>query len=226
MIANVFEVLAKQLDDYFRAAPPRTFHTAANSPETTPVFGADNDPVVKIVSFLQQEDQHEFIKFPLNKVTPILINVEEEGHLRPADRFSRVSDNGKREIVFPDVRLNLYMLLVSNFYDYTDALYYLGLIVKFFQTNPVLDRKEIPEIDHAIDKLTIELITLPFAEQNEVWNSLRSAYHPSLLYRVKMVVFQDEALPSRTATEVKEIITKTNNLESQTYRREKKAEES
>ena len=38
----------------------------------------------------------------------------------------------------------------------------------------------------------MELTTLPFAEQNEVWSALRTTYHPSVLYKVKMVVFKDE----------------------------------
>lgn len=200
MIANVFEVLAKQLDAYFEEAPSRVFHfrngnglseiSSADLSATNE--GEDNDPKVKIVSFLQQENQQEFIKFPLNKVTPILINVEEEAFLRPADRFSRVSATGSRDKVFPDIRLNLNILFVSHFFDYTDALYYLGLIVKFFQQRPIWDKQNTPDLHPEIEKLLFELITLPFSEQNEVWNSLRSAYHPSLLYRVKMLVFQDQ----------------------------------
>ena len=43
-----------------------------------------------------------------------------------------------------------------------------------------------------IERLVIELVTLPFSQQNEIWSALRVAYHPSVLYKVKMVVFQDE----------------------------------
>jgi len=32
---------------------------------------------------------------------------------------------------------------------------------------------------------------LPFSEQNEMWNALRTIYHPSVLYKVKMIVFRD-----------------------------------
>ena len=42
----------------------------------------------------------------------------------------------------------------------------------------------------------MELITLPFSEQNEIWNALRIHYLPSVLYKVKMIVFRDEdAMP-------------------------------
>lgn len=180
MFADVFQVLAGNLDAYFNNAP-----------------GGDNDPRSDIIKLLQQDGDQDVIKFPLNKVTPLLINIEEEGHLRPGDRFSRISVNGNRESVFPDVRLNLYILFVSHFQEYADALNYLSLIVKYFQSHPVLDHQNTPGLHKDIDKLIIELKTLPLTEQNEVWNALRSAYRPSLLYRVKMLVFQDE--PSVTA---------------------------
>lgn len=176
MLADVFQLLARNLDAYFTNAP-----------------GGESEPQSSVIQLLQQDADHDAIKFPLNKVTPLLINVEEEGHLRPGDRFSRVSVNGNRESVFPDVRLNLYILFVSHFQEYTDALNYLSLIVKYFQSHPVLDHQNTPELHEDIDKLIIELKTLPINEQNEVWNALRSAYRPSLLYRVKMLVFQDQA---------------------------------
>jgi hypothetical protein len=43
-----------------------------------------------------------------------------------------------------------------------------------------------------IEQLIMELITLPFSEQNEMWNALRTTYHPSVLYKVKLVVFRDK----------------------------------
>ncbi|MGC2237425.1 MAG: DUF4255 domain-containing protein [Pyrinomonadaceae bacterium] len=180
MLADVFQLLARNLDAYFTNAP-----------------GGGNEPQSAVIKLLQQDGDEDAIKFPLNKVTPLLINVEEEGHLRPGDRFSRISVNGSRESVFPDVRLNLYILFVSNFQEYADALNYLSLIVKYFQSHPVLDHQNTPELHEDIDKLIIELKTLPINEQNEVWGALRSAYRPSLLYRVRMLVFQ--AQPSVTA---------------------------
>lgn len=201
MIANVFQVLAKELDAFFLNAPRRQFHipvtpiiptefTADTSDPSSPT--PDNDPAVKIIQLLRQENQGESIKFPANRVTPILVNMEEEGKLRPADRFGRVDSTGKRETVYPDVRLNLYILFVSYFYDYTDTLHYLGLIVKYFQQHPVLNQQNTPNLAPGIEQLMPELITLPFSEQNEVWNSLRTSYKPSLLYKVKMLVFQDQ----------------------------------
>jgi hypothetical protein len=38
----------------------------------------------------------------------------------------------------------------------------------------------------------MELVTSPFSEQNEVWNALRTTYHPSVMYRVRMIIPEDE----------------------------------
>ncbi|MEM7370311.1 MAG: DUF4255 domain-containing protein [Bacteroidota bacterium] len=210
MIANVFELLAKELDAYFLNAPRRQFHKPANGgsngdivldPQSPPPASfVDNDPSVQIIELLRQEDQQEFIKFPLNRVTPILINMEEETQLRKADRFSRMSSNGLRAHVQPDIRLNLYILFVSHFYDYTDALHYISLIIKYFQHKPIFDHRNSPELSDEIEELIVELVTLPFAQQNEVWSSLRSAYHPSVLYKVKMLVFQDQPVSGQSVS--------------------------
>jgi hypothetical protein len=45
----------------------------------------------------------------------------------------------------------------------------------------------------------MELVTLPFAAQNEIWNGLKTGYEPSALYKVKMVIFEDEE-PESLAT--------------------------
>ena len=203
MIVNVFEVLAKELDQYFLNSPRREFHKHQNgsppviesdpqSPEPTQFV--DNDPNVQIIQFLQQEDQQEYVKFPLNRVCPIMINLEEE-KLPPADRFSRMTPNGNRESIQPDIHISLYILFVSHFFDYTDALHYLSLIIRYFQSHPVLNHQNTPGLDEEIDQLMFELETLPLSLQNEVWNSLRSAYHPSLLYKVKMLVYRGKAKP-------------------------------
>ena len=52
-------------------------------------------------------------------------------------------------------------------------------------------------------KLVMELITLPFSEQNEVWSSLRVPYHPSVLYKAKMIVYRIDPKPDLPKVEEK-----------------------
>ncbi len=145
------------------------------------------DPVV----FLEGQNI-EPLTFKLGAVSVLLINIEEENTLRPPDLYQRVGPNGARQKVNPEIKLNLYALFVAHFKQYEESLRYLSLIIRYFQQHRLLDHHNSPELSANIDKLIMELITLPFSEQNEVWNALRVTYHPSVLYKVKMIVFQDQ----------------------------------
>jgi hypothetical protein len=143
------------------------------------------------VSFLDGEKMEPLI-FPMNKITPILINVEEEKLLRLADRYEGVLRDGKRTEINPSIRINLQVLFISRFSNYEQSLKFLSLVVRFFQKTPVFDKANTPAISDDIEKLKIELITLPINQQNELWNSLRTTYMPSVLYRISVLVFRDD----------------------------------
>ena len=38
----------------------------------------------------------------------------------------------------------------------------------------------------------MELLSLPITQQNELWNALRTSYMPSVAYKIRMVVYNDE----------------------------------
>jgi hypothetical protein len=122
----------------------------------------------------------------------LLINIEEANTLRPAERYRRTSSEGETLRVQPDIHLSLYVLFVARFKHYEDALSYLSLIIQHFQRHRVFDQQNSPELSEQIDKLILELITLPLSEQNDLWGALRTTYQPSVLYKVNMVVFKDE----------------------------------
>jgi hypothetical protein len=167
---------------------PRAGWTASESQEETVVFidGEKMDPII----------------FKLGAVTVLLINVEEENTLRPSDAYLGVSPAGDKLKVNPEIRMNLYVLFVARFKQYELGLEYLSDIIQHFQSHRVFDHTNAPDLSEQIEKLVLELVTLPFAEQNEVWNSLRTTYHPSVLYKVKMVVFKD--MDARRTTELAE----------------------
>ncbi len=132
------------------------------------------------------------LTFKLGAVSALLINVEEEHTLRAPDPYSRLSSNGARQKVNPEIRLNLSVLFVAHFKQYEESLRYISYIIRFFQTHRVLDHHNTPALSDDIDKLIIELMTQPLSEMSELWGVLRVGYHPSVLYKVKMIVFQDE----------------------------------
>ena len=152
------------------------------------------------VVFIDGENM-EPINFKLGAISVLLINVEEENSVRPADMYRRTNSDGTQQKIQPDIRLNLYVLFVARFKQYEESLHALSLILQYFQNHRVLNHHNTPALSEDIEKLIVELMTMPFSEQNEIWNSLRTAYHPSVLYKIKMVVFRDAettAMPELT----------------------------
>ena len=158
------------------------------------------------VVFMNAE-RSETISFPKNAITPLIITLEEENTLRPDNAYLQIRADGTRVGVNPEIRLNLFVLFVCNFTAYEESLKYLSYVIKFFQSNKFFDHEGTPQLSENVDHLVVELMTMPFSNQNEIWNALRTTYVPSALYKVKMIVFEDEE--SRVLTSVGESVIKT-----------------
>lgn len=165
------------------------------------------DPVVFV-----DGEKMDPLSFRLGALSLLLINIEEEKLLRPPDLYRRTALDGSHYQIHPELRLNLYVLVVARFKQYEEALRRLALVLQYFQTHRLFARPEMPALPEKIEQLVIELLTLPFAEQNEVWSSLRLAYHPSVLYKVKLALYQDEA--STPLPKVQEKVLKTSRMDS------------
>ncbi len=171
MIGDALVFLRDQLNQHLAAAPGES----------------REDPVVFV-----EGDKMDPLEFKLNAVSALLVNVEEETVLRPADPFRRSLDDGTLVAVSPPLRLNLYVLFAARFRQYEVGLSLLASVVHYFQGHRVLDHQNAPSLTPDIEKLVIELVTMPFSELNEVWGALRTTYLPSVLYRVRLIALQDE----------------------------------
>lgn len=176
MIHEVFSFLKDQLGQYLR----------------------QHDVLQEDRVVFREKDKAE-LSFANNAVTLLLINIEEENTLRPDAPYLQTRKDGTRVSVNPEIRLNLYILFVARFNDYGESLKYLSCIIRFFQSNRVFTHDTFPGLSENVDRLVMELVTLPFAAQNEIWNGLKAGYEPSALYKVKMVIFEDEE-PESLAT--------------------------
>ncbi len=145
-------------------------------------------------------DKVDPLDFPINSITPVLINIQEEKILRAADQYLMTTADGVDFHVNPEIKIELYILFVSKFSAYEESLKYLSYIIKFFQSNRFFTHKNSPELSDEIEKLIVELQTMPFKELNEVWNSLRTTCLPSVLYKVKLLSYHDEDATLAVAT--------------------------
>ena len=143
------------------------------------------------------------IKDPPTFYSPLslfLVNLEEEAQLRQADRYVHINANGQKQPAKPPLRLVMNILFAakpSSEANYETAIGCLTEVMKFFQANPVLDPVRFPRMNEALthtggQQLMVEYHPLTYAQQNEIWSALKSAYLPSVCYRVKMIVYQEE----------------------------------
>ena len=150
--------------------------------------GADAFDVV----FVRERTQKE-ITFPKEALSLILVNIEEEQTFRSGAAYER-RGNGQLSVnstTPPYLYLNLYILVAANFSDYSQSLKLLSLIVSYFHSYRLFDRQNFPTLSSGIEKLTLELVSLPFAEQRDIWNLLGNPYLPSVLYKVRMIAFEN-----------------------------------
>ena len=176
MIGEVLVFLRDRLNVYIQAT------SGAPTPD------AAEDQVLLI-----DGEKMDPIEFRLGAITALLVNIEQETTQRNPDPYRATAADGTPQRVQPDVRLNLYVLFVSRYKVYEQGLDGLSKVIRCFQTHRVFDHDNAPTLSTSIEKLVLELVTLPLSEQNEIWSALRVSYHPSVLYRVRMIVFRDGA---------------------------------
>lgn len=151
----------------------------------------------------------ESLSFEQDGLYLVIVNLEQDETNRAPNPYQRRVGE-KVYAVKPDIHLNVYILIVASYNDYLGNLNALGKVISFFQQHRVfridiqqlsnkVDSKGKPLAEqHTIDKLHVDIVTLPFAQQNEVWNALRTHYRPSVLLKLRMVVFRQpvsEELP-------------------------------
>lgn len=164
-----------------------------------------------MVNYISSEGSNQGV-FPVNTVTPFLINVSEDRKFRNADQHTGIVNNGIRTMFNPEIRIELLVLFVSNFTDYDQALRSLSYVIKYFQANRIFTPENAPQLqEEQIEKLIIELISIPLEEQNQVWHSLNTSYLPSVLYKIRLLSFNDEESIQYAGKHTEEVITKIYN---------------
>ena len=172
MVDVVLSVLKDKLNEYFKN-----------------VVGTTESDIIEFIS----TSNNDPVSFTNDKITPFLINISEDRKFRNPDQYSGVVRNGIRTQTNPEIRIELLILFVSKFSKYDQALKFLSHVIKFFQVNRVFNPLNSPQLsDESIEKLVVELISIPLEEQNQVWHSLNTSYLPSVLYRVRLLSFVDE----------------------------------
>lgn len=186
MIGDALTYIRKRLDAHLRA-----------------VMGLAEDGSAAERVILVDGDKLDPFTLPQGTIGMLVANVQEDREFRDADRFQRRHGNGpglKLEGHYPDIHLELFVLFIANFKDYATAWNQLYQVLSFFQQHPVFDTdsdKNLPpgieRLPSEIDRLSNELCSQSFQEQNELWSALRTSLRPALLHRFRLITLRGQA---------------------------------
>lgn len=133
-----------------------------------------------------------------------LINIEEERIFKD-QRTTFINEEGVTEHINPEVKLNLYILISANFQDnstnansndYKEGLKQLSYVISFFQAKNVFTVDNSPGLakDGLIRKLVVELYSYSFEQLYNFWSVLGTKYLPSVLYKVRLIRYQEKSV--------------------------------
>ncbi|SRR6266481_5448728 len=140
-----------------------------------------------------------------NKIVLSLLNVEREAAANGGNWPTRSGpDNFGR--VSPPLALNLLLLVTASFSsNYGEALKFLGNVMGFFQGKPSFNSQNSSTFPGEMEKLSVELVNLSIHEINNVWSILGAKYMPSVVYKMRMLVVQEnwigERIPAISGTD-------------------------
>jgi hypothetical protein len=125
----------------------------------------------------------------VNKVAAFLVNIERESVAGSGGGGGGGSSVLRLSAQAQPVHLNLLVMFAANFggSNYPEALKFLSSTVSFFQSRPVFNHQNAPDLDSRIDKLTLEIENLSLSDLSNLWGILSGKYVPSVLYRMRLV---------------------------------------
>ena len=135
---------------------------------------------------------------PDGKVVLSLISIEREAAASGATFYTR-AENGDVSKRAPTLNLNLHVLVAGNHQDHREALKLLSNAIGFFQARPVFSAEDVPPVasgsamafPRGLQRLTFEVFNLALQDMSHLWGALGAKYQPSIIYKVRMITFQE-----------------------------------
>lgn len=139
-----------------------------------------------------------------------LINIEEERVFKDQNTTFRDS-SGQVQHYNPEIKLNLYVLITARFVNsdgaggsnaglqYMEGLNRLSHVISLFQAKNVFTPDNSPTLPAQLNKLVIELYSYSFEQQYNFWAIIGAKYLPSVLYRVRLISFQEARIADSLA---------------------------
>ena len=181
MINKSVQFLAEEINKYLNLKLP----------------GADiNQPRLVVGNIALAAESTAAIPDVKNKAVLTLVNVEEDKVARQQENFVKTSTTTVYKS--PPLYINFYILFSMNRNTYKDCLDYLSQIMTFFQYQNVFTPITHPSLDNSIQRLIVDIHNVSFEQANHLWSILGGKYLPSVMYKVRQVTLDENAVISES----------------------------
>jgi len=156
------------------------------------VYGLSEDVVV-VSNILEQDGT--VATHVNNKIVVSLVNIEKD-NIPFRQQVASSAGSVRSLVTTPPLYFNLYLMVASYFSgnNYREGLKFIPTTLSYFQGHPVFDQQNSPGLDQGIDKLILEIENLDLTDLSNLWGILSGKYLPSVLYKVRMIGFDAEAV--------------------------------
>jgi hypothetical protein len=130
-----------------------------------------------------------------NRLTLFVTNIAHD--TMPRSGLQRGGQSVDRQ---PPVHLDIYFMLASG-HDpeiYGEGLKLLSAALMYFQANPVMTPRSVPEMPAGLSQLSIEIANLQAQEVGQLWGNLGGRYVPSVMFKLRSVMIDARAVASVT----------------------------
>jgi hypothetical protein len=160
-------------------------------------FGLNEDVVV--VSNILEQDGTVATHIN-NKIVVSLVNIEKENAPLNQPRVAAASAV-RTTVSNPPVYVNLYLMFASYFSgsNYQEGLKFISNTISYLQGQNTFDQHNSPGLDRNINKLVMDIHNLDMTDLSNLWGILSGKYLPSVLYKVRMVTVDANAVKDQTA---------------------------
>lgn len=127
-----------------------------------------------------------------NKIVISLIHIAQETTKQFYNKSPQIV-NGKYVHKRPTECYNLYLLVTANFDNYQEALKFINVSVKFFQTYALIDANRNSNIPKGLSKIEFDLEKENnYMQMQNLWTALGAKYQPSLIYKMRLITISSD----------------------------------
>ena len=137
-----------------------------------------------------------------NKVVITMINLDHETS-RQYSTVQRRLNSQEVAAVSPAQYFNVDLLFTASFDDYQEALKFLSATIRFFQVNTSFKSDTMPDMPKGISRLNVEIENTNFLDTHNLWSVMGAKYRPSIIYKLRHIIFDSEQINTVQQTFVK-----------------------